>query len=96
MTLEQRLHAGSRAKEVLDNEVFSGAFNEIEQDLIEQWTASPARDAEGREKLWTCLQMLRRVRAQLEQTMTTGQLAQLELQHRQGLVSKVRRWLPDL
>ncbi|CAB4126123.1 hypothetical protein UFOVP73_48 [uncultured Caudovirales phage] len=96
MTIEQRLHAGSRAKEILDSEVFAGAFDDIEKDLIEQWKTSPARDHDGREKLWTYLQMLRRVRSQLEQTMATGQLAQLELQHRQTLADRARGLFPAL
>ena len=57
MSLEQNLHRGSRAKEVLENEVFIEAFEAIEQELTESWKKSPARDQSGRESLWQ-LQML--------------------------------------
>jgi len=52
MSLEQNLHRGSRAKEVLENEVFIDAFDTIEKELTESWKKSPARDEAGREKLW--------------------------------------------
>ena len=89
-TLEQRLYLGDRAKEVIENEVFIDAFTQIQNEVIEQWTHSPARDAEGRERLWTYLQMLKRLQAQLQQTMESGQLARLDLEHKRGLVNKAK------
>ena len=62
-TLEQRLYEGDRAREVLENEAFIAAFDATEKEVIEQWTNSPARDVEGREKLWQYLMILRKVKA---------------------------------
>ncbi len=84
-TLEQRLFLGDRAREVLENEAFIAAFEATEKEVIEQWTSSPARDAEGREKLWQYLMLLRKVKANLQSTLETGKLAQLELQHQQKM-----------
>lgn len=89
-TLEQRLYLGDRAKEVIENEVFVDAFEQIQNEVIEQWTNSPARDAEGRERLWTYLQMLKRLQAQLQQTMESGQLARLDLEHKRTLMDKAK------
>lgn len=89
-TLEQRLYLGDRAKEVIENEVFVDAFAQIQNEVIEQWTNSPARDAEGRERLWTYLQMLKRLQAQLQQTMESGQLARIDLEHKRTLVDRAR------
>lgn len=93
MTLEQRLYDGDRAREVLENEAFGAAFEAIEKEVIEQWTNSPARDQEGRERLWTYLGLLKKLKAQLTQTLETGKLAQLELQHRQTVAERARGWL---
>lgn len=90
MSLEERVHKGTRAKEILENEVFAEAFNQIEQEVIEQWKLSPARDEAGREKLWIYHQLLQRVRKQLESTMETGKLAELDLQHQRSILSRVR------
>ena len=91
-TLEQRLYMGNRAKELLENEAFIAAFEDIEKEIIESWKATPARDAEGREKLWTYLTLLKKVRTQLQTTLETGKLAQLDLQHQQSIRDKVRDW----
>lgn len=89
-TLEERLYLGDRAREVIENEVFIDAFEQIQNEVIEQWTNSPARDAEGRERLWTYLQMLKRLQAQLQQTMESGRLARLDLEHKRGLMERAR------
>jgi len=90
MTLESRLYAGSRAKEILESEVFTGAFDAIEAEVIEQWQNSPARDADGRERLWSYLMLMRKFKAQLVTTMDTGKLAALDLQHKQTLLQRVK------
>lgn len=89
-TLEQRLYEGNRAKEVLENEVFQAVFEDIQREVIETWTNSPARDQEGREKLWQYLTMLQKVKTQLTQSLETGKLAQLELQHKQSLWDRTK------
>lgn len=93
MTLEHRLFQGDQAKLVLENEAFIAAFDAIEKDVIDQWTNSPSRDPDGREKLWTYLQMLRKLKAQLTTTLETGKLAKMELRHQQSLYDKARGML---
>lgn len=92
-SLDQRLFEGDRAREVLENEAFAAAFDATEQEVIEQWTNSPARDAAGRESLWQYLMILRKVKANLTTTMETGKLARIELQHKQSMADKARGWL---
>lgn len=91
MSLEERLYAGNRAKEVLENEAFTAAFEAIEKEVIDQWMQSPARDLDGREKLWSYLHLLKKVRTQLTSTLETGKLAQIELQHQQTLRDRARQ-----
>lgn len=88
--LQQRIYDANRAREVLENEAFSGAFEAIESEVIEEWKKSPARDAEGREKLWTYLTLLKKVRMQLEATMKDGQIAELDLNHNRSLRQRVK------
>lgn len=92
-TIEQRVYEGNRAKEVLENEVFQAVFNDIEQEVTKSWMDSPARDQEGREKLWQYLTLLRKVKAQITTTLETGKLAQLELQHKQSLYDRAKAGL---
>lgn len=89
-TLEERIYEGSRAKECLENEAFIWAFEGIEQELTEAWRTSPARDAEGREKLFLMLQMLTKLKATITQSLETGKLADLELQHKKSLADRAK------
>ena len=89
-TLEDRLYIGSRAKEVIENEAYIQAFEQIEAEIIEQWKTAPLRDVEGRERLHQFLTMLNKVRATLQSTMETGKLAELELQHKRTLQERAK------
>ena len=89
-TLEQRLYNGDRAREVLENEEFVAAFGAIETELIEAWKTSPARDLEGREKLWAYLHLLSKLKTQLTQTMETGKLAKLDLEHQRTVRQRIK------
>lgn len=80
MTPEQEAFNGSRAREVLDNEVFQQAYDAIETELIERWKNSPARDQEGREKLWMYLHIHRQLKENLTRIMEGGKLAELNLE----------------
>ena len=81
MELSERIYNGNRAKEVLENESFQWAINEIKTEVTDQWKNSPARDETGREKLWMLLQMANKLELVLKSTLETGQLAELELRH---------------
>lgn len=89
-TLEQRLHDGSRAKEILENEQFTASFEAIEAEVMEAWQNTPARDKEGRESCYVYLKMLQKVKAQLTSTLETGKLAELELSHKQTISDRLK------
>lgn len=95
-TIEQRIYDGNRAKEILENEVFQGVFEAIEQELFEAWKQSPQRDEAGREKLHQYQTMLTKVKTHLTSTFETGRLAELDLRHKQSLYDKAKEWIsPD-
>lgn len=89
--LEQRLYDGNRAKEILDNEVFQQVWTDIEQELTGQWSGSPARDIEGRERIWMMLAMLKKIRACVQTTFETGVFAEKELQYRRSIEEKAKQ-----
>ena len=88
-TIEQRIYDANRAKEVLENDAFIAAFADTEQEIIGQWTNSPARDSEGRERLHSYLMLLRKVKAHLSYSLDTGKLAEIDLQHKKSLAERI-------
>ena len=93
MTPEQAIYRANRAKEVIENESYIDAFALIEQELTDQWKLSPARDQDGREKLWLMQRLLGKLKVCLESTMDSGKLAVAELTHKQTLVERAKDWL---
>lgn len=93
MTLETNIHQGSRAREVLDNEVYQKAFTDYKQEIMNLWETSPSRDVEGRERLFLMLATLNKVQSMLQTTMETGKLAMQELEHKRTLAQRVKESL---
>lgn len=93
MTPEQELYRAGRAKEVLENEVYAEAFEQIKQEIEQQWKSSPARDTEGRERLWLMQALMTKLQTCLESTMQGGKVARAELRHKQTLIDQAKDWL---
>jgi hypothetical protein len=85
MTPEQAIYQANRAKEVLDNEAYQLAFDQIKAEIDAQWKSSPARDVDGRERLWLMQSLLTKLQTTLQQTMDSGKLAAADLRHKQTL-----------
>ena len=90
MTLDKRIYNGDRAREVLENEAYQQVFADVKQEITEQWTKSPARDQEGREKLWLMLSLLNKLEATLQATLDSGKLAKLDLEHEKSLMERAK------
>lgn len=69
------MRRGERAAGLLADPLLKGAWDAVEAALLETWRASPVRDAEGREHIWTMLRGLAAVRNALETYIKDGQVA---------------------
>jgi len=80
---EDKLHAaisrGARAEALLSNELLQEAFARLEQDYIEAWKISPARDTDGRERLWQAVNIVAKVRDHIVRVVNDGKLSQRHL-----------------
>ena len=70
---------GVRAKELLDNELVQEGLASLKAEYLKAWETSPARDAEGRERLWIMVKLVDKFRTHLEQVWDTGKLADAQL-----------------
>jgi hypothetical protein len=95
-TIEERIYEADQAKLVLENPVFQQALDDIKAELIESWKTAPARDAEGREKLWQLLKLAEKLEANLKQRLETGKLARLELNNKESMLEKAKRHLSGI
>lgn len=88
MTPEQIIQRGDRAKQLLDEPLLVEAFAVAEQEYLDQWQNSPARDVEGREKLYLMLKLLQRVKGHLTSAMESGVIEKATLAQRAGQTLK--------
>ena len=66
---------GLRAQAILEDKLVQEAFAALERDCVAEWRRAPARDVEGRERLWLMLKLAERLRAHFESLVQDGKLA---------------------
>lgn len=93
MTIEERITLGNRAKEVVENEAYMAAFEMIRKEIDEQWKASPARDVDGRERLWLMQALLKKLELAMQSTMDSGKLAMADLLHERSKMQRAKEWI---
>jgi hypothetical protein len=77
--LQAAISRGARAEALLNNELLQEAFARLEQDYIEAWKISPARDTDGRERLWQAVNIVAKVRDHMVRVINDGKLSQRHL-----------------
>ena len=78
MTPEDEQRRAELSKSVLENPVFEEAVNKIKNDLYAEFQNSPARDSEGREKIYLMGKMFDLLLVHLRSVMETGKLNKLK------------------
>lgn len=79
--LYQDRQRGDRAKALLEDSVLGEAFDGIIAEYINEWRTNRLKlGPEGREELWRAVQLVDRVKGQLETFMSEGSLADADLQ----------------
>lgn len=79
MSLVRDKNRADRAKQLLENDLFNEALVSIERDLMEAWKGSPPRDTDGRERCWTAIQQLGRLKGYFESVLNDGTMAEAQL-----------------
>tara|TARA_R100001594_G_scaffold65928_1_gene100260 strand:+ start:188 stop:424 length:237 start_codon:yes stop_codon:yes gene_type:complete len=74
LTPEQEQKRSELAKNILDNPVFQDAIKQIKQELYGEFLNSPARDSEGREKIYLMGKMFDLLLVNIKSVMETGKL----------------------
>lgn len=77
--LNRDITRGGQAQSLLNNELLQDAFAKLEADYLDAWKRSPARDTDGRERLWQAVQIVQRVKEHLGHVASGGKLAQKNL-----------------
>lgn len=79
MDLEDEATRGAAAQNLLENELFREAFSVVKAEILEQWQTAPARDTEGRERLYVMVRLLEKLRGHIESVAETGKMARKQI-----------------
>jgi len=77
--LQAAISRGARAEALLQNELLQEAFATLEHDYIDAWKMTPARDTDGRERLWQATDIVAKIRDHLIKVVNDGKLSQRHL-----------------
>lgn len=88
--LHERMYDGEQAKQVLENPAFAKAFQDIKTEYTQVWMNSPARDVEGREKLYLMLKQVEKLQLTLTAAMEDGKMAQLQMEYERDQLARQR------
>ena len=66
---------GERAQAILEDPLVREAFAALEAECLAEWRHAPARDVEGRERLWLTLKLVERLQRHFESLVADGKLA---------------------
>lgn len=75
MDYQDDLNRATKARLLLEDQMLQDALKAIESEVVEQWTACPARDTEGKEALWQLMKTAQKFKGILTGYVQTGQLA---------------------
>ena len=92
MTPEEEIRRADKAKQIIENSLFAGAFEEVGQALLQGMRSAPIADDKLRLRLLERYELLYSLKQVLETHMETGVLAakQLELEKRQNIFKQVK------
>lgn len=79
MSLEDEVDAGRQAEYLLEHPIYLQAMSTLRHEITQQWSSSPARDAEGRERLWVMLKLLDRIQGHITSVAETGKMAKKQI-----------------
>lgn len=89
MTDDERIRRGQEAQQLLENPLLVQAFDTIERNLMTQLRTVPLTDKALEREMVRTLQVLHKVKEQIEQVVVTGRIA--EEAKRGGIADRVRR-----
>lgn len=80
MNTSDELRRGEQARQLLQNELYVDAIEQVKQGIIDKWQQAPLRDREGHHELKLMLKLLGDLTGYIQTTMETGKMAQIQLE----------------
>lgn len=79
IALTRKTERATHAQRLLDDDLFKEAFATLDDKYVKAWRESEARDDDGRQRTWTAVRVLAKVKEHFETIIINGKVAQAEL-----------------
>jgi hypothetical protein len=80
---EEAVRKGKKAESLIQDEAFSAALLQMENDAVWFWKNTKPDDTVKRESAWHMIQAVEQFRVQMNKIMDNGKIAQREIQRAQ-------------
>ncbi len=70
---------GAHAQELLRSELLNNCFDTLKKEYIDYWKITHVNDEKGRERLWQAVNIVEKVKEQLQKIAANGRLASKDL-----------------
>lgn len=85
MTLYEEAQQGYKAKELLENEIYKAAIENIRAGIVDKWRACPIRDRDGAHELKLLDKLLGELEGYIKQVADSGKMAEIQLENEQKI-----------
>jgi hypothetical protein len=85
MNPHEEVQQGYQAKQLLENEVFKSAFENVRVGIYEKWKSCPVRDVQGQHELKLMDKLLGELEGYIKQVVDTGKMAEIQLENERKL-----------
>jgi len=83
MSNEETVRKGKKAESLIQDEAFSTALMQMENDAVWLWKSSKSEDAVKRESAWHMVQAIEQFRNNIAKMMDNGKVAQRQIERAQ-------------
>lgn len=83
MSNEEAVRKGKKAESLIQDEAFSSALLQMENDAVWFWKSTKPEDTVKRESAWHMVQAVENFRVQMNKIMDSGKIAQRQVERAQ-------------
>lgn len=77
--IQRQINEMNYAAQLINNEFLWKQFDYLTNEYIERWKVMPAKDTDGRERLWQAINVVGLVKQHLQTVFDAGKLAKQDL-----------------
>jgi hypothetical protein len=91
MSLDEEARRGDEARRIVEDPLVQEALRAIREEIISQWSQTPARDSEAREWIWRHYKVVEKFEGLLRSYIESGRFARLKLQEEESRLERFKQ-----